>query len=139
MQSSGDGDIVVARLDDGDDLFARLLELGTKHGIQNGLVMWAIGMIRGFEVGYFNGKEYERRAFADPMELLSLHGTFAAKADPKLHVHVVAAGRDHAAVGGHLFGGTVAVMNEVCLRRLSKTWLDRVPNPTTGLKELSIR
>lgn len=139
MQSSADGDIVVARLDDGDDLFARLLELGTKHGIQNGLVMWAIGMIRGFEVGYFNGKEYERRTFADPMELLSLHGTFAAKADPKLHVHVVAAGRDHAAVGGHLFGGTVAVMNEVCLRRLSKTWLDRVPNPTTGLKELSIR
>jgi len=139
MQSSAEGDLFLAKLDDGDDLFARIVELGTKHGIQNGLVMWAIGMLRDFEIGYFNGKEYERRTFDRPMELLSLHGTYASKADPRLHVHVVAAGRDHAAVGGHLFRGTVAVMNEVCLRRLTKTWLDRVPNPKSGLKELTIR
>ncbi|HEV8595933.1 MAG TPA: PPC domain-containing DNA-binding protein [Thermoplasmata archaeon] len=139
MQSSLDGDMVIAKLDDGDDLFARLAELATKHGLPNGLVMWAIGMLRDVEIGYFNGKEYERHTFAGPMELLSLHGTYAIKADPKLHLHVVAAGRDHAAIGGHLFQANVAVMNEVCMRRLSKTWLDRVLNPTTGFKELSIR
>jgi hypothetical protein len=138
MQSSSDGGFVIAKLDDGDDLFARLQELAAEHGVEDGMVMWAIGMLRDVEVGYFNGKEYERRAFAEPMELLALHGTYAAKADPRLHVHVAAAGRDQRVVGGHLFRATVNVLNEVCLRRLDGTALDRVLNPRSGLKELTV-
>ena len=138
MQSSAEDGLVVAKLDDGDDLLQRIDELAAEHGIENGLVMWAIGMVRACEVGYFNGREYARTTFPEPMELLSLHGTYAAKADPKIHVHVAAAGRDHRVLGGHLFRATVNVLNELCLRRLDRTTMDRVRNPRSGLKELTL-
>jgi len=138
MQSSDDGDVVIAKLDDGDDLLHSIDALAAEHRIPNGVVLWGIGMLRDFELGYFNGKEYERATYAEPMELLALHGSYAAKADPRTHVHVAAAGRDHRVVGGHLFRATVAVLNELCLRRLSRTELARVHNPRSGLKELTI-
>jgi hypothetical protein len=138
MESSADGDDVIAKLEDGDDLVHSIEALAAKHRLANGMVMWGIGMIRDFEVGYFSGKEYERATYAEPMELLALHGSFAAKADPRLHVHVAAAGRDHRVVGGHLFRATVAVLNEVCLRRLGAARLDRVLSPRSGLKELTV-
>ena len=139
MQSSADSDVVIAKLDDGDDLFARLVELAAQHGIENGMVMWGIGMLRDFELGYFNGTAYERKTYSDAMELLALHGSYAGNADPKLHVHVALAARDHRVVGGHLFRARVATLNEVCMWRLGATTLDRVLNPKSGLKELTIR
>ncbi len=138
MQSSADGDVVIAKFEDDDDLFARLDELARARGIEDGMVMWGIGMVRDVEIGYFNGKEYERATFAEPMELLALHGSYAGRADPKLHLHVAAAGRDHRVVGGHLFRATVAVLNEVCLRRLDRTALGRALNPRSGLRELTV-
>lgn len=139
MQSSADDGLVLAKLEDGDDLIPRIEELAARHGIESGMVLWAIGMVRNVELGYFNGKEYERTVHAEPMELLALHGTFAASADPKLHVHIAAAGRDNRAVGGHLFRATVNVLNELCLRRLDRTELGRARNPRTGLRELTVR
>jgi predicted DNA-binding protein with PD1-like motif len=138
MQSSADGDVVLAKLDDGEDLFASIDALAAEHRIVNGMVMWGIGMLRDFEIGYYTGTAYERETYADPMEVLALHGSYAAKADPRMHMHVAAAGRDHGVVGGHLFRGTVAVLNELCLRRLPRTKLSRVHNPLSGLKELTI-
>ena len=138
MQSSAEEDLVLAKFEDGEDLFAKIEEMAAKHRIENGMVMWAIGMVRDLEVGYFHGKEYERATFAEPLELLSLHGTFAARADPKLHVHVAAGGRDHRVVGGHVFRGTVSTLNEICIWRLHSTRLDRVLNRRSGLKELTI-
>ena len=138
MESSADGDVVIAKLDDGDDLFASLDALAAKHRIPNGMVMWGIGMLGPFEIGYFNGKEYDRTTYAEPMELLALHGSYAAKADPRIHVHVAAAGKDHRVVGGHLFRATVAVLNELCIRKLGRSELSRVHNPRSGLKELRI-
>src|SRR3990170_1815925 len=138
MQSSADGDVVIAKLDDGDDLFASIDALAAEHRVANGIVLWAIGMLRDFEIGYYTGNAYERETYADPMELLALHGSYAAKADPRMHVHAAAAGRDHRVVGGHLFRATVAVLNEICLRRLRAAKLTRVLNPRSGLKELAI-
>jgi len=139
MQSSIEGELIVAKLDDGDDLLRRIDELAARWDVKHGLVMWAIGMLRDFEVGYFNGKEYERETYAEPMELLALHGTFAGESDPRAHLHVAAAGRDHRVVGGHLFRASVAVLNELCMRRLSHVELGRTLNPKSGLKELTVK
>lgn len=136
--SSEDGDAVIAKLDDGDDLFASIKALATEHRIQNGMIMWGIGMLRDFEIGYFNGKEYERARYLEPMELLALHGSYAGDSEPQLHLHVAAAGREHEVVGGHLFRATVAVLNELCVRRLTRTTLSRELNLRSGLKELRI-
>lgn len=138
MESSLDDGFVIAKLDDGDDLLAKIEALAADHGIENGMVMWGIGMVRDFEIGYFNGTEYERSESSGPMELLALHGSYGANTDPRLHVHVAAAGRDHRVIGGHLFRATVAVLNELSLRRLAHTDLSRVLNPRSGLKELRV-
>ncbi len=139
MHSSAEGELVIAKLDDGEDLFKSIEALAATHHMENAMVMWAIGMVRDLEVGYYNGKEYERATHKEPLELLSLHGTFAGKADPRIHVHVTAAKRDHAVVGGHVFRATVSTLNELCLWRLWKTKMDRVLNPKSGLKELVLR
>ena len=139
MQSSAEGELVVAKLDDGEDLFKSLEALAAHHRLENAVVMWAIGMVRDLEVGHYNGKEYEKQIFAEPLELLSAHGTYAGKADPKIHVHITAAKRDHAVVGGHVFRATVSTLNELCLWKLWRTKMDRVLNPKSGLKELTFR
>jgi len=139
MHSSVEGELVIAKLDDGEDLLASIEELAAKHRIENAMVMWAIGMVRDLEIGYFTGKAYERAKYAEPLELLSLHGTYAGKADPKIHVHVSAAGRDHRTIGGHVFRATVSTLNELCLWRLWRTRMDRVLHPRSGLKELTLK
>src|SRR3972149_3277435 len=113
MQSSADGDVVIAKLEDGDDLLRSLDDLAAKHRIASGMVMWGIGMLRDFEIGYFNGKEYERATYARPRGLPALRGSAAARADPGAHVHRGGAGRAPRVVGGHLFRATVAVLNEI--------------------------
>jgi len=138
MRSSAEGELVIAKLDDGEDLFRSIEELAAKHHMENAMVMWAIGMLRELEVGYFNGKAYDRATFQEPMELLSLHGTYAGKADPKIHVHVSVAGPDHRVVGGHVFRATVSTLNELCLWKLWRTKMDRVLHPRSGLKELTL-
>ena len=130
---------MIAKLDDGEDLLASIDTLAGKHRLENAVVMWAIGMVRDAELGYFDGKAYKRTTFPEPLELLSLHGTYAGKADPKLHVHASGAGPDHRVVGGHVFRATVSTLNELCLWRLWRTRMDRVLHPKSGLKELTLR
>ncbi|TLZ51437.1 MAG: DUF296 domain-containing protein [Methanobacteriota archaeon] len=139
MHSSVEGELVIAKLDDGEDLLKSIDELAVKHRLENAMVMWAIGMLRDLEIGHFNGKAYEKATYAEPLELVSLHGTYAGKADPKLHIHAAAASRDHRIVGGHVFHATVSTLNEVCLWKLWRTKMDRVLHPRSGLKELTLR
>lgn len=136
MRTSIEGEIVLAKLEDGEDLFPSLLALAEETGIASGMVLWGIGMLRDVELGYFNGKSYERATYAEPRELLALHGSIAQDAENPLHLHVGLAGRDHVAVGGHLFRARVAVLNEVAVRRLSAIRLGRALNPASGLREL---
>ncbi|HKZ48111.1 MAG TPA: DUF296 domain-containing protein [Thermoplasmata archaeon] len=138
MQSEEEGGLVLAKLDDGEDLFGSLKALAAKHRIESGTVLWGIGMVREYELGYFDRGDYLRRAFFPPAELVALHGSLTMTADPPVHVHLAAAGKDHAVVGGHLFKATVNVLNELCLRRLDEVRLTRERNPRSGLNELCV-
>ena len=60
MHSSVEGELVIAKLDDGEDLLKSIDELAVKHRLENAMVMWAIGMLRDLEIGHFNGKAYEK-------------------------------------------------------------------------------
>jgi len=138
MPSAEENGVVVAKLDDGEDLLACLRGLAAEHRLESGLVLWGIGMVRDFELGYFNGRQYDRKIFAEPAELLALHGTLTPSADPPIHVHLTAGKRGHEAVGGHLFKATVNVLNEICLQRLDRMRLGRELKPASGLRELCI-
>jgi len=138
MQSEEEDGLVLAKLDDGEDLFPALKAVAEKHRIESGTVLWGIGMVREFEVGYFEGKEYLRKSFFRPSELLALHGSLSLGSDPPLHLHLAVSHSDFSVVGGHLFKATVNVLNEICLKRLDKVRFTRVGNPATGLKELCV-
>src|SRR5206468_1403941 len=136
METQQEGNTVVVKLSDGDDLFPSLEAAARKHQIDSGSVLWGIGMLQDFEIAYLGPKGYEKTVFADRHELLALHGSIAMRADPKLHLHATLGRRDHGAIGGHLFRAKVAVVNEIQLARFDSIHFDRRFNEKTSLREL---
>jgi predicted DNA-binding protein with PD1-like motif len=136
VETRREGGAVLVKLADGDDLFPSLEAAAREHGIEDGAVLWGIGMLQDFEIGFFGPKGYEKKVYADRHELLGLHGSISLRADPKLHLHVTVGRRDHAAIGGHLFRGRTAVVNEIHLVRFDTIRLSRRLNEKTGLREL---
>ncbi len=137
MQYKRDGNNYVVKLERGDDVMGQLGTLFTKEGISSGSVLWAVGMIENLEIGYFNGKEYEKQTYKGPLEVVSFHGSIAMN-DPRLHIHVSVAGKDHSAHGGHLFGGAANPLLELHVARLDGVKMERSYNEKSTLKELQI-
>lgn len=136
MESREEGNTVLVKLSDGEDVFAGLEEVAKQHRIDSGAVLWGIGMLQDFEIGFFAPSGYEKKAYADRHELVAFHGSIALRAEPKFHVHVAVAGRDHAILGGHLFRARACVVNEIGLQRFDSLRLNRRLNPKTTLNEL---
>ena len=138
MQSAEEGDRVMVKLSDGEDLFGSLEAVARKHRIESGAVLWGIGMLEDFEVGFFSPTGYERKAYADRHELVALHGSIAMRAEPKFHLHVAVAAGDHTVLGGHLFRAKACVVNEIGIERFRTIRLNRRLNAKTTLNELEI-
>lgn len=138
MQSAEEGSAILVKLSDGEDVLPSLEAAAGKHRVENGSVLWGIGMIQDFEIGFFGPNGYEKKTFKERRELVALHGSIAMGAEPKLHLHVAVAERDHSVVGGHLFRAKAAVVNEIRLERFDRIRLRRIPNPNTGLNELDV-
>ncbi len=138
MQSASEGNRVMAKLSDGEDVFEGLAAVARAHGIESGAVLWGIGMLQDFEIGFFAPEGYQKKSFQDRHELVAFHGSIAMTADPKFHIHVAVAGPDHGVVGGHLFRAKACVVNELCLERYEAIRLDRKRNPKTTLNELDV-
>ena len=136
MQTKQEGNSVIVKLSDGEDLVPSLESAAQKHRIESGSVLWGIGMLLDFEIGYFGPNGYEKTPFTERHELLALHGSIAMRADPKLHLHVALGRRDHGAIGGHLFRAKTAVVNEIQLARFDTIHFNRRLNEKTGLREL---
>jgi len=136
LETQQEGNSVVVKLSDGDDLFPSLEAAAQKHHIESGTVLWGIGMLQDAEIGFFGPKGYEKTVFAERHELLALHGSIAMRADPKLHLHVALGRRDHTAIGGHLFRAKTAVVNEIQLARFDAIRFNRRFNEKTGMREL---
>ena len=138
MQSAEEGDRVMVKLSDSEDLFGSLEAVARKHRIESGAVLWGIGMLEDFEVGFFSPTGYERKAYADRHELVALHGSIAMRAEPKFHLHVAVAAGDHTVLGGHLFRAKACVVNEIGIERFRTIRLNRRLNAKTTLNELEI-
>ena len=111
------------RIDKGDDLVSNLLSPVQKAGWTAGSVI-GIGALSNIELGIYEpeSKSYLRQRFPDTYELLSMTGNIGMM-DEKLfsHLHVVLAGADFRAFGGHLFSATVAVTAEAKIEKLEMT------------------
>jgi len=136
METRRDGNAIIVKLSDGEDVFGSLEAVAREHDVESGTVLWGIGMLRDFEIGFFGSNGYAKTEFRDRHELLGLHGSIAMRADPKLHLHVTAGRADHTVIGGHLFRGKVAVVNEIQIARFDAIRFNRRLNEKTGLREL---
>lgn len=137
MQVRREGNHIFAKLEKGEDVLESLSSIAEEQKVKNGEVLWAVGMIKDLQVGYFNGQEYEKETFSSNLEVVSLHGSIAEN-DPRFHIHSSCAGRDHGVVGGHLFGGKADPLLEVSIRVFEKIRAERKINPSSGLKEISL-
>ena len=138
MKSGEDRSLIVAKFEDGEDLFESLSAIIEKYGIESGIVLTGIGMLRNFVLGYFDGEVYQKKEFKEPCELVSLQGSITTEKETVIHLHASLAKESNNVVGGHLFQAEVCMLNEIVLRRLNDLTLIRKENPVTGLKELDI-
>jgi len=134
MQFKTESNLVIVKLDDGEDFFESMEKIVKKCSIESGIVLSGIGQLKNFELGYFDGKKYVRKTFEKPMELVSMHGSIAES----FHIHCALADEKQRIYGGHLFKGVVGVVNEIVILKLSKIKLKRVLDKKTGLKTLKI-
>lgn len=135
MQIQKDGKLFLLKLDRGDDVLGTLEQVAQDNSIKTGEVSWGVGMIRNLQIGYFNGNEYEKETYSNPLEVVSFHGSIAEN-EPRFHIHVSCAGQNHGVVGGHLFGGSADPLMEIRIGLLEGVHAQRKVNPKSGLKEL---
>lgn len=122
-----DENVVFARFDSGDDFYESLYSVVEKYAIDSGVILSGMGMLRDFEIGWFNGDEYEKTVVETPHELVALTGNIGKKdGKPFAHIHVALAGPEKKLVGGHLFGATVNVTNEIFIYKMNGIKLERV-------------
>jgi len=139
MQAERETNIIVVKMDNNEDLFKTLEKLAQDQMIKSGLVLFGIGMLRDYELGYYKGKEYQWTAFSDPAELVALHGTIATVDEaPSIHLHAGLATKDLGLTGGHLKKATVNGLAEIGIIKLTDIELTRKKNPNSGLNELLI-
>ena len=143
MQSAKEKNIIIARLEQDEDLFAMIGQLCEHYTVQQGVIMSGIGMLKNFELSYFNPDGYHGQSFATPHELVALHGSiaYASKGNSNelmIHLHAGLAGPDQGLVAGHLQRGTVNVLVELVIMTLEDIRLCRIKNPATDLFELQV-
>jgi hypothetical protein len=137
MDARRSGSLHVLRLDRGESLLDALQAYIGREGIAGGSVV-GIGALERSELGWFDRdrREYVRRVFPEPRELLNLTGTISRlDGRPFVHAHATLGGPAFDVVGGHLFAGTIAVTGELVIREATVA-SRRAPDEATGLKLL---
>ena len=134
MQQSKSGPVHILRLDHGEDILGSILK-STRDSRSTMLICTGLGMISEFELGYFDQGNYISKSYQEPHELLSIQGSISGYGEPRVHVHVTVADKEHRVSGGHLLGGKVWMSNEIGILRLDGV---RSARETDPVKKVSI-
>lgn len=116
-------DKIFLRLDKGEEVIEKLLEVAAKEGVKAGSVS-GIGASDDFTVGIFktSEKRYSPCNFKGDYEITSLLGNISAMdGKPYAHIHMTAAGEGANTVGGHLTRANVSVTCEIAIDILETT------------------
>jgi predicted DNA-binding protein with PD1-like motif len=142
LQSAQEGNTIVVKLDEGDDLWVKMYEVIDRYQIESGIFLSGIGQWRNFTVGLYDAKQIKflPTFYTDPHELVGMHGTIAHGTDGvlRLHIHGVLGDQTNKAVAGHISGATAAMANEIVILKLNSIELSRVYNLENGLWELDV-
>lgn len=143
MEHHREGDLILVRLDKGEDVVPSLLAALKAQGARSAVVVTALGALEDVELAYYDAvrKTYDRVTLAVSHELLSLSGIVASSSagECQPHFHVTLAGPDHKAVGGHLFRARVSVLAEFALHAVANPKMRREKEPEFGLNALRLK
>ena len=126
--------IIVARIDKGEEILEKVKEIALKENIKLANLN-ALGATNDFTVGVLNveNKQYISNNFHGNYEIVSLTGTINTK-DGEFYTHLhMSAGNDKGEVfGGHLNRAMVSVTCEMVINIIDGT-VDRYFDEETGL------
>ena len=126
--------IIVARIDKGEEILEKVKEIALKENIKLANLN-ALGATNDFTVGVLNveNKRYVSNNFHGNYEIVSLTGTINTK-DGEFYTHLhMSAGNDKGEVfGGHLNRAVVSVTCEMVINIIDGT-VDRYFDEETGL------
>ena len=137
----------------GDDVTGGILEFAKDKKLE-GAWLSVIGGSKKVELSFYDleKKEYLKKVFEDPVEILQASGTIAvAEGKPVLHLHGVFGRADFSTFGGHIHQLTANATAEVFIHKfneslgrtfspvrsvLPRSTLGRKHDPKTGLNLL---
>ncbi|HET9327675.1 MAG TPA: PPC domain-containing DNA-binding protein [Candidatus Eisenbacteria bacterium] len=127
------------KIEPGEEIFATIQSFAKSAGLRAGAIT-AIGAVGDTELGFFvpASKTYVRRTFEGDHEILALTGNLSElEGQPFPHCHLILAGEDFVAYGGHLFRAVVTVTCEVQIVTDPGRLL-RVTRPDLGFNPLQL-
>ena len=129
------GNKIVARMDKGEEICAKLLELAEAEDIRLASVS-GIGASNDVTLGVFNSKKfvYESTRYTGDMEIVSCMGNVTQKdGEVYLHLHMAVANATKGVVyAGHLNDAKISLTGEFILRIIDGR-VEREYSPEVGL------
>jgi len=128
------GDTLVVRIDPGEEIVEQVRTVAEREGVKLAGVE-ALGAVNDFTVGLFSvtEKKYYSNRFQGAYEIVSLTGTITTRDGAFYqHLHMSAADRSGAVVGGHLNSAVVSATCEMLIRLLPGT-VERCFDEKVGL------
>ena len=125
---------IAARLTPGEDLRDAIERMAHEHHVEAGCILSAVGSLTSAALRLAGARAPTK--FTGPFEIVSLSGTLSPSG---VHLHLSIAGIDGKAVGGHLLHGCVVHTTvEIVIADMAGVRFARMPDATTGYKELNI-
>ena len=127
--------IYVKRFAPGEDLLESITRWAKAERVTTGMVS-LIGALTRFHIGYYDQKQREYVKFAGEgdFEILHCTGNISSKeGKPFPHLHIMLAGKDGRAFGGHLFEGNQIFVAEAIFHVFEGNSIARIHNEETGL------
>lgn len=119
----------------GESVVAGLTEFAQQEGIKAAHVS-GLGAASEVEIAYYNieTKTYERKVFAEDVEVLGLNGNIGVKenGDTVVHLHGTFGRRDFSVFGGHIFELVISGAGEIHLAHFDGA-INRKHDEETGL------
>lgn len=133
-----EGDLILARVDVGEEIIACLRDLVHAEKLP-WAAMTGLGAVGEVTLAYWDPatKSYTETRFAEDLEMVSMTGNLAWLGEvPVVHAHGVFSRRDCTTVGGHIMHGVVSVTVEVMLT-VGQKRVERRPDERVGLNLLA--
>jgi predicted DNA-binding protein with PD1-like motif len=139
VEKSKQGDLLVVRFSDGEDLMGGIGKVLTEEGIFSGIILGGVGMVKKAALSFYMGRgEYETVPLAEEAELCSLNGNISTlDGELVVHAHAVLGRKGGRAFAGHVSSAQVHMTAEVAILEAQQK-LTRKLDSQTGLRTLTL-